>query len=189
MYRMNADLLTSSTTASESEPHTFENTIKTTGNLYGRAVDGSGYTTLAAAGVDNMNSAPLNLEKMRAMVDGVKANGALEGDLVFIGHYTQSRKFKTIIQSIQRTVPTSARVGFTGRPELDGIPFYEDHQATTSDLWLVSLPHNRIGVKKAASYVEFGLTDMARKGVVWMMSNYYCTAPNRNYWIHTLKTT
>lgn len=188
-FTINSDILTSATTPSESEPYTFEQTIKTSGTLYGRTVTDSGYTTLAAAGVDNMSSAPLSLEKMRAMIDGVKANGAMSSDLAFICHYTQSRKFKTLIQSIQRTVPTSARVGFEGMAELDGVPIYEDAQANTDDLFLVDLKHMRFGIKKAPTYVEFGLTTLERKGIIWMMGNLYCTAPNHNYWIYGLKTT
>ena len=123
------------------------------------------------------------------MIDDVKAKGATTDELVFICHYTQSRKFKTLIQNIQRTTPTSARVGFEGRPELDGVPVFEDHQCNTDDLWLISLKHMRIGMKKAPTYVEFGLTDMQRKGVIWMMANLYCTKPSHNAWTYLLKTT
>jgi hypothetical protein len=189
MSAINSDLLTSSTTPSESEPYTFETTIKTSGSLYGRTVTATGYTTLAADVVTDMNSAPLTLEKMRELIDGVLENGARRTDLAFICSYTQQRKFKTLIQAIQRTVPTSTRVGFEGTPELDGVPVYADKDANTDDLFLIDLAHMRIGVKKPASYVEFGLTELKRKGIIWMMCNLYCTAPSHNAWIYDLLTT
>ena len=187
MENTNSDLLTSATTPAEGEPYTFETTIKTSGSLYGKVL--ATYTALEAASVTNASDAPLTLERMRKMIDDTKARGAQTDNLVFIGHYTQSRKFKTLIQNIQRTVPTSARVGFEGRPELDGVPFFEDYQANTDDLWLIDIKHTRIGMKKAPTYVEFGLTEMMRKGVVWMMSNLFCTKPGNNAWTYGLKIT
>ncbi len=187
MNTINSDILTSATTPAEGEPYTFETTIKTSGTLYGR--DLSTYTALRAASVTDANGAPLTLERMRKMIDDVKAKGATTDEVIFIGHYTQSRKFKTLIQNIQRTVPTSARVGFEGRPELDGVPFFEDHQANTDDLWLISIKHTKFGMKKAPTYVEFGLTQMRRNGVVWQMGNLFCTKPSHNSWTYDLKTT
>ena len=94
-----------------------------------------------------------------------------------------------MIQNIQRTVPTSARVGFEGRPELDGVALFEDHQANTDDLWLISLKHTKFGMKKAPTYVEFGLTEMKRKGIIWQMGNLFSTKPGNNAWTYGLKTT
>ena len=187
MNAINSDILTSSTTPAEGEPYTFETTIKTSGNLYGRSL--STYPKLQAASVTNANDVPLTLERMRKMIDDTKARGATTNELVFICHYTQSRKFKTLIQNIQRTVPTSARVGFEGRPELDGVALFEDQQANTDDLWLISLKHTKFGMKKAPTYVEFGLTEMIRKGVIWQMGNLFSTKPGHNAWTYALKTT
>ena len=187
MNNINSDILTSSTTPAEGEPYTFETTIKTSGNLYGRSL--STYPKLQAASVTNANDVPLTLERMRKMIDDVKARGAGTDELVFICHYTQSRKFKTLIQNIQRIVPTSARVGFEGRPELDGVPVFEDFQANTDDLWLISLKHTKFGMKKAPTYVEFGLTEMRRKGIIWQMGNLFSTKPGHNAWTYALKTT
>ncbi len=187
MNNINSDILTSSTTPAEGEPYTFETTIKTSGNLYGRSL--STYPQLQAASVTAAGGVPLTLERMRKMIDDTKARGATTDELVFICHYTQSRKFKTLIQNIQRTVPTSARVGFEGKPELDGVALFEDHQANTDDLWLISLKHTKFGMKKAPTYVEFGLTEMVRKGIVWQMGNLFCTKPGHNAWTSGLKTT
>ena len=187
MSTINSDILTSATTPAEGEPYTFETTIKTSGSLYGR--DLTTYSALRAASVTDASSAPLTLERMRKMIDDVKARGATTDELVFICHYTQSRKFKTLIQNIQRTVPTSARVGFEGRPELDGVPVFEDHQCNTDDLFLISLKHTKFGIKKAPTYVEFGLTEMKRKGIIWMMGNLFCDKPGNNAWTYGLKTT
>ena len=187
MNNLNLDILTSSTTPAEGEPYTLPTTVITSGSIYGRSL--STYSSLQAASNTAAGGVPLTLERMRKMIDDVKAKGATTAELVFIGHYTQSRKFKTLIQNIQRTVPTSARVGFEGKPELDGVPFFEDHQATTSDLWLISLKHTKFGIKKAPTYVEFGLTTMARRGIVWMMGNLFCTKPSHNARTSGLKTT
>lgn len=187
MNTVNSDLLTSSTTPAEGEPYTFENTIITSGSLYGKAL--ATYSALEAGSVTDASSAPITLERMRKMIDDVKARGATTDGLVFICHYTQSRKFKTLIQNIQRTVPTSARVGFEGRPELDGVPVFEDYQANTDDLWLIDLKHTRFAIKKAPTYVEFGLTSLNRQGIIWMMGNLYCTKPGNNAWTYGLKTT
>ncbi|KKN24746.1 hypothetical protein LCGC14_0891720 [marine sediment metagenome] len=187
MNTINSDILTSSTTPTESEPYTFENTIITSGSLYGKPT--ATYTQLRAASVTNASSAPLTLERMRTMIDDVKARGAGTDELVFICHYTQSRKFKTLIQNIQRTVPTSARVGFEGRPELDGVPVFEDFQANTDDLWLISTKHTKVAIKKAPTYIEFGLTQMRRQGVIWTMMNLFSTKPGHNAWTYALKTT
>ncbi|KKN53835.1 hypothetical protein LCGC14_0598610 [marine sediment metagenome] len=189
MSNINVDLLTSSTTPSESEPYTFEQTIKTTGNLYGKSVQASGYTTLAAAGVDDVDSAPITLEKMRAMIDAVRIKGAKITDIAFITSYTQRRKVITQYQAIQRSFPTSARIGFEGQVEIDGVPIYPDKDANADDLWLVDLTHMRVGVKKAATYVEFGLTELKRKGIIWMMVNLYNTNPSHNYWAFDFATT
>jgi len=187
MTTVNSDLLTSSTTPAEGEPYTFEKTVITSGTLYGK--DLSTYTALQAASVTNASSAPITLERMRKMIDDVKARGATTDSLAFICHYTQSRKFKTLIQNIQRTVPTSARVGFEGRPELDGVPVFEDYQCNTDDLWLIDLKHTRFAIKKAPTYVEFGLVSLNRRGIIWMMGNLYCTKPGNNAWTYGLKTT
>ena len=187
MNTINSDILTSSTTPAEGEPYTFETTIKTSGNLYGRAL--ATYPKLQAASVTNASDVPLTLERMRKMIDDVKARGATTDELVFICHYTQSRKFKTLIQNIQRTVPTSARVGFEGKPELDGVALFEDHQANTDDLWLISIKHTKFGMKKAPTYVEFGLTELVRKGIVWQMGNLFSDKPGHNAWTYALKTT
>jgi len=86
-------------------------------------------------------------------------------------------------------VPTSARIGFEGLPEIDGVPIFADKDANTDDLFLIDLAHTVIGVKKAPTFVEFGLQQMRRQGVLWMMVNLYSTAPSHNYWTKNLATT
>lgn len=187
MTTINSDLLTTATSAAENQPYTFETSIISSGDIYGKDV--GTYTTMAAGGVDNMSSAPITLQKMRVMIDTVLQNGASRSDLVFIANHTQVRKILTLIQAMQRTVPTSARVGFEGTPELDGVPIYADKDANTDDLFLIDLQHMRIGIKKAPTYVEFGKVDLRRRGIIWMMYNLYNTAGSHHYWIYGLQTT
>ena len=187
MSALNSYMLTGSAAVAENRPYGFQKTIVTTGSLYGRAL--SSYALLTAAGYDNMSSAPITLKKCRDMIDASEQAGASKDDLVFIGNHTQITKIVTLIQAMQRVVPTSARVGFTGVLEIDGVPLYKDKDASTDDLFLIDMAHTKIGIKKAPTYVEFGKVSMHRRGIIWLMYNLYCTAPSHNYWIYGLLTT
>ena len=190
MSQINIDMLTGSTTPSESVAYAFETTIVTgSTELYGRAVNSSGYTTMAADDKTDMSDAPVTLEKLRTMIDGVRENGAKIPDLAFITGYTQRRKIITQFQTIQRTAPTSARVGFEGQVELDGVPVFPDKDCNADDIFLIDLTAMRIGVKKAPTYVEFGLTELKRKGIIWMMINLYCNNPSHNSWSYNFAET
>ncbi len=190
MSTINVTMLTGNTTPSESVPYTFETTIVTGGSeLYGRAVNSSGYTTMAADAKTDMSDAPVTLEKLRAMMDGVRIKGAKIPDIAFITSYTQRRKIITQVQAIQRTAPTSARVGFEGQVELDGVPIFPDKDCNADDVFLIDLTAMRVGVKKAPTYVEFGLTELKRKGIIWMMINLYCNNPSHNSWSYNFLET
>lgn len=189
MTKINRDLLRTATASAENQPYTFETTIITSGSLYGRTVTDAAYTTLAAAGVTNATGAPITLKKLRDMMDASLKNGAQLSNLIFIANHTQVTKILTLIQALQRTVPTSARVGFEGTPEFDGAPIFRDKDANTDDIWLIDSSTTKIGLKKAASFVEFGKTELKRKGIVWMMYNLFSTNPNHNYWTYGLQTT
>lgn len=161
-----------------------------TGNLYGR--DRTSLVTLKSGGYDNMSSASITLDQMRKMIETVVANGARIDDLVFVTSLRQRRFIYQLIQDMQRTVPTSPRVGFTGNPEIDGIPIFSDKdldaQSKQDDLYLVDTRHTRLAIKKAPTYVEMAQVTLQRRGVIWMMWNLYCTAPNHNYWAYGLAT-
>lgn len=164
--------------------------IISSGTLYGKDV--ASFTTLAAAGVDDMSSAAITLKKLRAMIRACVTNGADPGDLFFTTSYLQYDFIKALIQDMQRIVPTSAKVGFTGVMELDGVPIFADKDldanSMTDDVFLIDRAHTKIGIKKAPTYVEFGLTSLVRNGIIWMMWNVYSDAPNHNYHIYGLAT-
>ena len=166
--------------------------IKTAGDLYGKTVTTAGYTTLAAAGVDDMSSANITLKKMRAMATACVKNGAMRDNLVYITSHAQKDFILALIQDIQRIVPTSARVGFTGVPEIDGIPIYADKDldaaSMTDDLFLIDTTHTKIAIKKPPTYQEFSLVALERRGIIWMMWQLYSDAPNHNYHIYGLAT-
>lgn len=166
--------------------------IITSGNLYGKDVTATGYTTLAAGAVTNMSSANITLKKMRELIRTSVTNGARIEDLVFVCSYLQKDFIVALIQDIQRIVPTSARVGFTGMPELDGVPLFADKDldaaSMTDDLFLIDTSVTKIGIKKAPTYQEFSLVALERRGIIWMMWNLFCEAPNHNCHIYGLAT-
>ncbi len=164
----------------------FEKLIITSGNLYGKDVTSK--TLLAAAGVDVMSSAAITLKKMREMIDGSRANGARVEDLSFFCHFTQERFIKALIQDMQRIVPTSARVGFTGNIEFDGVPVFASQNLNTDDLFLVDIVHTRIAIKVAPTLEMFGKNADAVTGQIKTYWNLYSTRPNLNYWINGLAT-
>jgi hypothetical protein len=166
----------------------FEGMIKTSGNLYGRNVAGTGYTTLAAAGVDAMSSASITLKKMREMIRGSVTNGARVQDLAFIGPHLQVDFIKALIQDMQRIVPTSARVGFTGNIEFDGVPVFPEVDCNTDDLFLIDIANTKIGIKLPPVFEEYGRDSDARRGHIKTYWNMFCTHPNHNYWINGLAT-
>ena len=162
--------------------------IITSGNLYGKDV--TSQTTLAAAGRDAMGSVPITLKKMREMIRKCVTNGARVNDLVFFTSYLQHDFIKALIQDMQRIVPTSGRVGFTGLIEIDGVPIMPekdlDALSMTDDLFLIDVAHTKIAIKKAPTYVEFGKVSLHRRGIIWMMWQLYSDTPNHNYQINGL---
>ena len=166
----------------------FEGLIRTTGAVYGKTVTDAGYTTLAAAGKDNMASAAITLKKMREMMDTAIINGAQVQNLVFITSYTQNRFIKALVQDMQRTQPTSGRFGITGLLEFDGVTIFPDQHVNTDDLFLIDISVTKIGIKVPPMYEEHGKDSDGRRGHIKTYWNLYCEAPNHNYWIHTLAT-
>lgn len=181
---------------SETESLGFEHLVKTHGGgattLYGRTRNAAGFTTLDSGGYDNMSSASITLKKIREMIRTVVKNGAKRKNLVLITSLLQHDFIKALIQSMQRIVPTSARVGFTGMIEFDGVPVFADADlddaSKTDDLYLIDTEHTRIKMKKVPTYVEFAKVSLHRRGIIWMMWNLFSDAPNHNYWIYGLAT-
>ncbi len=164
----------------------FQHLVLDTGNLYGKSR--SGIATLQ--GTDEaMSSAELSFTQMRKMKRTVLEFGASKENLVFITSYTLADKFRSLMQSYQRMVPTSSRIGFEGLPEIDGIPIFEDQLASDDDMFLIDLSVTRIGIQRPPTIIEFGRTGDTRKAAIVMYFNLYCTNPNHNYWSSGFATT
>ncbi len=192
LTQVNSELLTADNTAptAENVAYRFQNLIRTSGNLYGKSVTATKDNKLAAAGVDDMNTAPITLKKLREMIDASLDNGANVNDLAFFGSRTQRTKIVTLIQALQRTVPTSGRVGFEEQIVIDqGVPYFPDKDADTDDIFLIDTAKTKVTLKVAPTFVEFAKVSLHRKGIVWMMYNITSDNPNHNYWIFDLQTT
>ncbi len=192
LTQVNVNLLTGDNThpSAENVGYRFQNLIRTSGDLYGKTVTDTKDNKLAAAGVDDMNSAPITLKKLREMIDASLNNGAVATDLAFFGSRTQRTKIVTLIQALQRTIPTSGRVGFEEQIVIDqGIPYFPDKDADTDDIFLVDVAETKAVIKVAPTFVEFAKVSLHRKGIVWMMYNIIAEKPNHNYWIFDLQTT
>ena len=155
----------------ENVGYRFQNLIRASGDLYGKTVTDTKDAKLQA-NVDDMSSAPITLKKLREMIDAVLNNGANVNDLAFFGSRTQRTKIVTLIQALQRTVPTSGRVGFEEQIEIDqGVPYFPDKDADTDDIFLIDLAVTQVWIKVAPTFVEFAKTSLHRKGIIWMMYN------------------
>lgn len=164
----------------------FQHLIINTGNLYGKAR--SSIATLQ--GTDEaMSSAELSLTQMRKMKRISLKNGAMKRNLAYVTSYLLTDKYRSIMQNMQRMVPTSARAGFEGRPELDGIPVFEDQHADDDDMFLVDFLVTKAGIQRPPTLIEFGRTGDTRKAAIVMYFNLYCTNPNHNYWSSGFATT
>uniref|UniRef100_A0A6M3L8F9 Capsid protein n=1 Tax=viral metagenome TaxID=1070528 RepID=A0A6M3L8F9_9ZZZZ len=186
MKAMNQALLSTGDGTAENACLGFEVLCITTGNIYAHAR--STWSTLQAGGNDDMSSAPITLKKMRAMIRTACTNGARKQDLVFICDPLQEDFIKALIQDMQRIVPTSGVVGFTGLITLDGVPIFPDVDCQTDDLFLIDRAHTKIGLNTPPVYEELGKQGDSRRGIIKCYWNLYCTAPNHNYWIYGLAT-
>jgi len=173
---------------SESTCLGFEGLIITTGNLYGRDVTGAGYTTLAAASVANASGARIKLQNIRDMLTACVDNGANQNDMAFFCRRIQQDFIKSIIQDLQMIVPLSTKVGFVGKPEIDGVPVFDAVRLNTDDLFLIDTAYTKIGIKVAPTYEETAKTIDARNGFIKIYFNLYSDAPNHNAWRSNLAT-
>lgn len=143
---------------------------------------------LRSAGADDASSARITLKRMRDMITAVVDNGANQSDLAFYGRRLQQDFIRALIQDMQRIVPTSTRVGFEGKPELDGVPVFDCINMNTDDLFLIDTAHTKIGVKVAPTYEETAKIMDARNGFIKFYGNLYSDAPSHNYWTYGLAT-
>ena len=181
---------------SESTSLGFEGLILgTTGTLYGKSL--TTYGTLRAH-KEAMSSARITLDQLRKMIrfvsigDGAGSSqifsNSNKSDLLFIGPHLQIDFIKGLIQDMQRIVPTSARVGFEGEIEFDGVPIVADKDMNTNDLFLINVAHTKIGMNLPPTLEPLPVTADAQAAHIKTYFNLYSDAPGNNYWADGLAT-
>lgn len=127
----------------------------------------------------NGASADLSLTNLRAIKRNALKEGAQIENLIYIGDHIQGDKLRGIYDAAQRTVPTSSRFGFEGRPEFDGIPFFEDKDCNDDDVFLVDLETHQIAIWVPPTLERLGKDSDSEKGFI---KSYFATfnrAPRR----------
>jgi len=153
---LNKSLIGTGDGTSESTSLGFEGLILgTSGTLYGKTL-GSVLTSTLHSHKEDMSSARVKLDQLRKMIRLVETgtgsgttqihSNSRVSDLAFYMHHTQRDFVKGLIQDMQRLVPTSARVGFEGEVEFDGVPLRADRQINTDDIFLINHAHTKIAV-------------------------------------------
>lgn len=136
-------------------------------------------STTTADNYINGSSARISITNLRAAARKVKTEGGNVNRLVWITSFTQGDMFRGIYDAQQRTVPTSSRFGFEGRPEFDGIPIFEDVNCNSDDWFLVDLDTHRIAIWVPPTLEMLGKDSDSEKGFI---KCYWCTynrAPRR----------
>ncbi len=169
--------------------------LGTTGTLYGKAL--SAEPTLRSH-KENMNSVRVKLKQLRDMIrlvsvgDGTDSSqihsNSKVGDLVFFCHHLQRDFIKGLIQDMQRLVPTSARVGFEGEVEFDGVPFLADRQINEDDIFLINTANTKIAMNLPPTLEPLPVTADAQAAMIKTYWNMYSDAPGNNYFAHTFAT-
>jgi len=127
----------------------------------------------------NGSSADITISNLRKAVRQPKDEGAGTGNLVWVTSYIQGDKFRSIYDAAQRPVPTSARFGFEGRPELDGIPIFEDKDCNDDDWWLIDIETHRIAVWVPPTLEMLGKDADSQKGFIKTYWGVFNRAPRR----------
>ena len=171
--------------------------LGTSGTLYGKTL-GTASTSTLHSHKENMSSATIKLKQLRKMIRFVSTgtgSGATEihsnsrvGDLVFFMHHQQRDNVKALIQDMQKTVPTSARVGFEGEVEFDGVPLVADRQIETDDVFLINVANTKIGMNLPPTLEPLPVTADAQAAHIKTYFNLYSDAPGNNYFAHTFST-
>lgn len=182
--KINTDLLTGAASTYNGTDVSYllglQHLCQTSGNLYGKARSS---IAKLQGNYEAMSDANLTLDQMRKMMDTVKVNGAITGNLLFVTSFTQLRKYRQILQSMQRLEVYSQRAGFTDLLEFDGVPLMADPQADTDDLFLLDMNSTKVGIKLAPTLSELSGVDFdGKRGYIKIYFNPYVVYPNRNYW-------
>ena len=170
--------------------------LGTTGTLYGKSL--ATYGTLRSH-TKNESAARVDINELRFMLERVQTgtgSGTSEvfsnsgvGDLVYICHHTQERFIKSLIQDMQRLIPTSARAGFEGRIEIDGVPVFTDYTMNTDDIFLINLRNTKLGINLPPTVMPLPVTADAEAALIKIYWNLYSDAPGNNFWASNFATT
>ena len=164
--------------------------LGTAGTLYGKTL-GTVATATLHSHREDMSSEPVTLDQLRKMIrlasvgDGsgtteVHSNSRV-GDLVFITHHLQRDFVKALIQDMQRTTPTSGRIGFEGEIEFDGVPVIGDRQMETDDIFLINTANTKIALNLPPTLEPLPVTADAQAAHIKTYWNLYSDAPGNNY--------
>ena len=190
LVTLNQAILGTGDGTSEATALGFEGLILgTTGTLYGKAL--STNATLRAT-KESIGGVRVTLDKLRQMIREVQigsGTGASQvhsnsrlGDLVFFANHLQVDFVKALIQDMQRLVPTSARVGFEGTVEFDGVPFVPDKDINDNDIFLINTANTKIAMNLPPTLEALPVTADAQAAHIKTYLNLYSDAPGNNYW-------
>ena len=170
--------------------------LGTTGTLYGKAL--GTYATLRSH-TKNESSARVDLNELRFMIERVQTgtgsgsseviSNANPNNLVFFCHPLQERFIKGLIQDMQRIINLSARVGFEGRVDIDGVPIVTDYLMNTDDIFLIDQSVTKIAVNLPPTVMPLPVTADAQAALVKIYWNLYSAQPGNNFWASVFATT
>ncbi len=184
---LNAAVIGTGAGTSESISLGFETLMAGTGGtLYGKSV--ATYTTLKSH--QENTSGTITLDQLRKMIEYCTAgdgssltnSNARVSDLVFFTSPRQGRLLKRVFQTLQRTIPLSARIGYEGMTDVDTVPVFEDPAMNTNDWFCVDTANTKIGVNLGPVVEALPVTADAKAGHIKIYFNLYSTAPTNNYW-------
>ena len=168
--------------------------LGTSGTLYGKTL-GTVLTSTLHSHKEDMSSVRVKLAQLRKMIRLVETgagsgttqihSNSRRADLAFYCNHLQRDFIKALIQDMQRIVTTSARVGFEGEVEFDGVPVRADRQIDTDDIFLINHAHTKIGVNLPPTLEPLPVTADAQAAHIKTYWNLYSSAPGNNYWAHT----
>lgn len=126
-------------------------------------------------------SEALSIDRMRAMQEDVKTEGAQINNLMYLTTYEGVNSYKNLLQNLQRLVPTSGRAGFEGMPELDGIPIFDDQHTTDGYLYLLDMSTFELRTLLDATMRELPSGKDARAAFIKMYAEHISKAPCRSF--------
>jgi len=135
------------------------------------------------------SSQDITLANLRKAKRQALKEGAQISNLVYITDHIQGDKFRGIYDAAQRNMPTSARWGFEGRPEFDGIPIFEDKDCADDDWWLIDLESHRVAVWVPPTLEMLGKDADSVKGFIKTYFATYNRYIRRMVMIYTNATT